>query len=68
MGPEARLRRLEAARETAAPAACVVYADGVAIVHLYAAGARLPLAEYARRWPRHPPLKEYGNWMLVEAV
>ncbi len=68
MGLGRRLARLEAARETAAPAACVVYAGGVAIVHIYATGERLPLEEYVRRWPQHPPLKAYGNWMLVEAV
>ncbi len=68
MGLEARVRRLEAGRETAAPEACVVYADGVAIVHIYATGERLPLGEYARRWSQHPSLKEYGNWTLIEAV
>ncbi len=40
----------------------------MATVHIYATGERLPLAEYARRYPQHPPLKAYGNWIPIEAV
>ncbi len=68
MGLDRRLKRLEEARITDAPDACVVYEDGMATVFIYATGERLPLEEYRRRWPDHPVLKAYITWRLLEAV
>ncbi len=68
MGLDRRLKRLEAARVTDAPEACVVYEEGTATAYLYATSERMPWAEYARRWPEHPPLKAYLTWCMLEAV
>ncbi|CAA9546996.1 MAG: hypothetical protein AVDCRST_MAG88-486 [uncultured Thermomicrobiales bacterium] len=68
MGLDRRLKRLEEARVTDAPDACVVYEDGTATAYIYATGERMPWAEYARRWPDHPTPKAYLTWRLLEAV
>ncbi len=68
MGLDRRLRRLEAARATAAPEVCVVRTDGTATIYIWDTGKRMPLEEYARRWPNHPILKCYLGWWLIEAV
>jgi hypothetical protein len=43
----------------------MVYAGGVSTAYLWQTGARLPLAEYDRRWPHHPTLKCYLDWGCV---
>ncbi len=62
-----RLERLERGH-TAAPAGCVVSADGAATVVLHATGERLPLEEYRRCWPRQPALKAYTDERMVNAL
>ena len=62
---QGRLRRLEARRDTGAPDACAVRyppeAGGRVEVYITGTGERMPLAEYAARWPHHRPLKYYPD-------
>ncbi len=62
-GLNGRIRRLETREDSGAPHACAIYfpegSGWEPVAELYATGERLPLAEYARRWPRHPTLKAY---------
>lgn len=58
-----RVLRLETRENRDAPSACIIYhprgAGWWAEVEVYATRERMPLAEYERRWPRHPVLKAY---------
>ncbi|MDP9375043.1 MAG: hypothetical protein M3Q65_21865 [Chloroflexota bacterium] len=71
-----RVRRLETREDTGAPHACAIYfpegSGREPVAELYATGARLSLAEYARRWPRHPTLKVYfgdpDGWCIMGEV
>ncbi len=56
-------------------ACAIYYPEGSGrepVAELFATGERLPLAEYARRWPHHPTLKAYlgdpDGWCIMGEV
>ncbi len=71
-----RIRRLETREDTDAPHACAIYfpeeLGREPVAELYTTGERLPLAEYERRWLRHPTLKAYlgdpDGWCIADRV
>jgi hypothetical protein len=63
-----RVQRLEAGAVGRAPVAVLIYADGVAIVHLTDTGEQLPREGFRQHWPGAPTLKAYGDPRMVDPL